>query len=597
LRQHADNDLPSMWRRHMSTALSPAARETALQRLSEETVDVLVIGGGVTGAGTALDAASRGLTVGLLEQRDWSSGTSSRSSKLIHGGLRYLEMLDFALVREALHERGLLVGRLAPYLVHPVPFLYPLRRRVWERLYVGAGIALYDLLAGILGRVGDRGVPLHRHLGRRDLSSAAPSLDPRVAVGAIRYWDARVDDARLVHVLVRTAVGHGALAASRTRVDGHVEENGRVTGVRSVDLESGRRLVVRARHVVSATGVWTEETQSMFGARGLTVRASKGVHIVVPRTAIEGDDGFILQTDKSVLLIIPWPDHWVIGTTDTPWDLLKDNPAASMADVDYVLDHANAVLRRPLTRADILGVYAGLRPLLQRAASVDTDTSKVSREHTVATVRPGLTVVAGGKYTTFRVMAKDAVDHAMRDRSPGDPTKVPESVTDRLPLAGADGFLVRRNQRERIARSHDWDVRRVERLLDRYGSLIDEVIDLIDARPGLGIPLAGAEAYLRADVVYAVTHEGALHLEDVLVHRTRLSYEQADRGTAVAREVAEVMAPVLGWDEAAIDREVEAYLARVNAEREAEGAPDDRTAEEARLKAQEIRPLNDSATS
>jgi glycerol-3-phosphate dehydrogenase len=581
----------------MTTALSPESRTAALRRLSEDTVDVLVVGGGVTGAGAALDAAARGLTVGLLEQRDWSSGTSSRSSKLIHGGLRYLEMLDFALVREALRERGLLVERLAPHLVRPVPFLYPLRRRFWERLYVGAGIALYDVLAGILGRVGGRGVPLHRHLGRRALATAAPSLDPGVAVGAIRYWDARVDDSRLVHVLVRTAVGHGALAATRTRVDGHLEEGGRVTGVRAVDLETGREVVVRARHVVLATGAWTEETQQVFGATGLRVRTSKGVHLVVPRTAIEGDDALILRTEKSVLLIIPWPDHWVIGTTDTLWDLPKDHPAASRADVDYVLDHANAVLRRPLGREDILGVYAGLRPLVRAVGSVGDETARVSREHAVATVRPGLTAVAGGKYTTYRVMAKDVIDHALRDRSPGDATEPPTSVTDRLPLVGADGFVVRRNQRDRIARARNWDVSRVEHLLDRYGSLIDEVLDLVDADPGLGVPLAAADGYLRAEVVYAVTHEGALHLEDVLEHRTRLSYEQADRGTAAAREIAGLMAPLLGWDDAAAEREVAAYLTRVEAERDAERAPDDTAAEEARLKAPDIRPLIDATTS
>jgi glycerol-3-phosphate dehydrogenase len=547
----------------------------------------------VTGAGAALDAASRGLTVGLVEQRDWSSGTSSRSSKLIHGGLRYLEMLDFALVREALRERGLLVERLAPHLVRPVPFLFPLRRRVWERLYVGAGIALYDVLAGVLGRVGGRGLPLHRHLGRRALEAAAPSLRPGVAVGAIRYWDARVDDARLVHVLVRTAVGHGALAATRTWVDGYVEEGGRVAGVQAVDLETGREMTIRARHVVAATGAWTEETQELFGAQGLTVRTSKGIHIVVPRTAIEGDDAFIVKTEKSVLLMIPWPDHWVIGTTDTPWDLPKDHPAASQTDVDYVLAHANAVLRRPLDRADILGVYAGLRPLL-RASSHSGETAKVSREHTVATVRPGLTVIAGGKYTTYRVMAKDVIDHALQDLSAGQATHPPTSVTDRLPLLGADGFAVRRNQRHRIATAHGWDARRVDHLLDRYGSLIDEVLALVDADPDLGAPLAAADAYLRAEVVYAVTHEGALHLEDVLDHRTRLSYEQADRGTAAAREIADLMAPLLGWDGSTADREVAAYLARIAAERDAERAPDDVTAEEARLKAPEIRPLIDA---
>ena len=577
----------------MSTALSPANRTAAIEAMSATSLDVLVIGGGVTGAGAALDAASRGLSVGLLEQRDWASGTSSRASKLVHGGLRYLEMLDFALVREALHERGLLVGRLAPHLVHPVPFLYPIRHRIWERVYIGSGIALYDVLGGLLGRVGGRGVPLHRHLSRKALRRAAPSLRPDAAVGAIRYWDAKVDDARLVQVLVRTAVGHGALAASRTQVTGYLEEDGRVAGVRAVDLETGRELSIRARHVIGATGVWTDQTQELFRTQGLTVRASKGVHIAVPREAIAGEDGFILRTEKSVLFIIPWPTHWVIGTTDTPWDLAKDHPVATSADVDYLLEHANAVLRRPLTREDVLGVYTGLRPLLQPVGVEAGGTTRVSREHTVATVRPGLTVIAGGKYTTYRVMARDVVAMALADRAPGeDPdAPIPASLTEELPLVGADGYLVRWNRRAHLAAHHGWTETRVEHLLDRYGSLVDEVLGLVDGDPDLGRPLEGAPDYLRAEVVYAVTAEGALHLEDVLTRRTRLSYEQADRGTASARPAAELMAGLLGWDDERREREISTYLARVEAERAAEAMPDDTSAERARLQAPEITPF------
>jgi len=578
--------------RPSTTALSRGARDRALERLASEQLDVLVVGGGVTGAGAALDAASRGLSVGLLEQRDWASGTSSRASKLVHGGLRYLEMLDFALVREALHERGLLVGRLAPHLVHPVPFLYPLQHRVWERAYVGAGIALYDVLAGVLGRVGGRGVPLHRHLSHRALARVAPSLRPDAAVGAIRYYDAKVDDARLVEVLVRTAAGHGVAAASRVTVTGYLEEGGRVAGVTAVDLETGRELVVRAHHVIGATGVWTEETQELFRAQGLQVRASKGVHVVVPKDAVAGDDGFILKTEKSVLFIIPWPTHWVIGTTDTPWDLSKDHPVASGADVDYLLEQANGVLRRPLTRDDVMGVYTGLRPLIQPVSSDGSATTKVSREHTTATVRPGLTVIAGGKYTTYRVMARDVVDVALADRAPGDPAGTPPaSITADLPLAGADGYAVRWNQRHRLASARGWSEERVVHLLHRYGALVDELLALVDADPSLGEPLEGAPDYLRAEVVYAATHEGALHLEDVLTRRTRLSYEQADRGTSSARAAADLLAGPLGWSDEQVEEEVSTYLERVAAERAAEVEPDDAAAQRARLRAREIRPL------
>ncbi|MEJ5866421.1 glycerol-3-phosphate dehydrogenase/oxidase [Pseudokineococcus sp. 5B2Z-1] len=590
-----------------STTLSAATRAEALERMSTEQLDVLVVGGGVTGAGAALDAASRGLSVGVLERRDWAAGTSSRASKLIHGGLRYLEMLDFHLVHEALRERGLLVDRLAPHLVHPVPFIFPLEKH-WQRGYIGSGIALYDGMAGVFGRGGGSGkrtVPLHRHLTRAGIQRRFRGFRRDAAVGGIQYWDAKVDDARLVHVLVRTAVGHGALAAARTQVTGYLEEGGRVVGVRAVDLETGRELEVRARHVIGATGVWTDEIQELFRTRGLEVKASKGVHIVVPKDAVDGDSGLILRTEKSVLFVIPWETHWVIGTTDTPWDLDKDHPVATSEDIEYLLEHANAVLTRPLSRDDVMGVYTGLRPLLQPTAKGSlpgeggekggegggdpTTTTKVSREHTVATLRPGLTVVAGGKYTTYRVMARDVVDAALADAAPGDRPAGP-SLTADLPLAGAEGYPVRWAQRHRIAEERGWSLERVEHLLHRYGGDVDEVLELVDADPSLGEPLEGAPHYLRAEALYAATHEGALHLEDVLTRRTRLSYEQADRGTASARAVAGLMAGALGWDDARVEEEVSSYLARVEAERAAEVETDDEAAERRRLEAPDIRP-------
>lgn len=585
-----------------STTLSAATRAEALERMTTEQLDVLVVGGGVTGAGAALDAASRGLSVGVLERRDWAAGTSSRASKLIHGGLRYLEMLDFHLVHEALRERGLLVDRLAPHLVHPVPFIFPLEKQ-WQRFYIGAGIALYDAMAGVLGRTGDgRTVPLHRHMTRSGLHRRFRDFRRDAAVGGIQYWDAKVDDARLVHVLVRTAVGHGALAATRTQVVGYLEEGGRVVGVRAVDLETGRDLEVRARHVIGATGVWTDEIQELFRTRGLEVRASKGVHVVVPKDAIDGDSGLILRTEKSVLFVIPWETHWVIGTTDTPWDLDKDHPVATSEDIDYLLEHANAVLTRQLARDDVMGVYTGLRPLLQPTAKGDlpgeqggkgggdpTTTTKVSREHTVATLRPGLTVVAGGKYTTYRVMARDVVDAALADTAPGDRPAGP-SLTTELPLAGAEGYGVRWAQRHRLASERGWSPERVEHLLHRYGGQVDELLELVDADPSLGEPLEGAPHYLRAEALYAATHEGALHLEDVLTRRTRLSYEQADRGTASARAVADLVAGPLGWDAGRVEEEVSSYLARVEAERAAEVEDDDAAAERRRLEAPDIRP-------
>ncbi len=564
-----------------ASALSPEARDAALDALGRTTasgeLDVLVVGGGIVGAGVALDAVTRGLATGLLEQRDLASGTSSRSSKLVHGGLRYLEMFDFGLVREALEERGLLLTRLAPHLVRPVAFLYPLRS-TWERPYVGAGLVLYDAMAAA-GKY-DTGVPRHRHLFRRQLARIAPDLRTDGLVGAIRYYDAQVDDARLVMSVARTAAGHGAHVATRTKVVGFLREGERVVGVRARDLETGREFSVRARVVVNAAGVWTDEIQEMVGGRGsLNVQASKGIHLVVPRDRIRSEAGFITKTEKSVLFVIPWGRHWIIGTTDTDWNLDKAHPAASRADIDYLLGHVNTMLKEPLDHEDVEGVYAGLRPLLRGARE---PTSKISREHTVVTPVPGLVMIAGGKLTTYRVMAKDAVDVAARSL-----TDVRESITDRVPLLGAQGFETRTNQRVALARAAGLDVGWIDHLLGRYGGLVDELLPMLQERPELAEPLIHAEDYLCGEVVYAVTHEGARHLDDVLTRRTRISIETFDRGVLSAPQVAELMAEQLGWDQDRIDEEVDHYLRRVEAERQSQEKATDQEADEARVQAPE----------
>lgn len=571
-----------------SVALSPENRQAALDAMESTPLDILVIGGGVVGGGAALDAATRGLTVGLVEARDFASGTSSRSSKLIHGGLRYLEMLDFRLVAEALGERSLLLDRLAPHLVHPVPFLYPLKHRVWERFYAGAGVALYDSMALLSGR--SRGVPHHRHLTRRGARRLMPALKKDALVGALHYYDGQVDDARHTMFLSRTAAAYGAHVASRTRVIGLLREGDRVVGATVKDLESGHEFDIRAKQVVNASGVWTDETQSFAGERGqFHVRASKGVHLVVPRDRIRGESGLILRTEKSVLFVIPWGRHWIIGTTDTDWSLSKDHPAASRSDIDYLLDHVNAVLVEPLTHADVEGVYAGLRPLL---AGEDEATSKLSREHAVGTSVKGLVVIAGGKYTTYRIMAKDAIDAAVHGLTTQLDRHAPPSVTEDVPLLGADGYEALWNQRHMIASSSGLGVGRIEHLLHRYGSLISELLDLIVEQPDLAKPLTGADDYLRAEIVYAASHEGARHLDDAIARRTRISIETFDRGVDVANEVAQLMGGVLGWTDAQRDNEVDHYLKRVEAERESQTMPDDETADAARMGAGDVVPVS-----
>jgi glycerol-3-phosphate dehydrogenase len=564
--------------------LSPEGRAEAISRMSgPDELDILVVGGGVVGAGAALDAVTRGLTTAIIDARDWASGTSSRSSKLIHGGLRYLEMLDFGLVRESLHERGLLLQSLAPHLIRPVPFLYPLRHRVWERSYVGAGVLLYDVLSSMGGQ--GRGLPRHRHLTRRQALRLAPCLKKSALTGAVQYWDAQVDDARHTLTLVRTAASYGALAANRVRVVAFERQGERVTGARAVDLETARDFSIRAKQIVNATGVWTDDTQRLADTRGqIHVRASKGVHLVVPRDRLQSSTGIILRTETSVLFVIPWGRHWIIGTTDTDWSLDKAHPAASSRDIDYLLDHVNAVIMSPLTREDVEGVYAGLRPLLHGESD---STSELSREHVVNHPVPGLVVIAGGKYTTYRVMAADAVDEAVR----GMDERVAESCTDRIPLVGADGFAAMWNQRHALAASSGLHVVRIEHLLNRYGSLVGELLELVQREPALAAPLPGADDYLRVEVRYAVTHEGARHLEDVLARRTHISIESWDRGVEAAPVVAELMAGPLGWDDRQRLREIEHYTARVVAERQSQDQPDDATADAARLDAPDIVPV------
>ncbi|WP_330253578.1 glycerol-3-phosphate dehydrogenase [Nocardia sp. NBC_00565] len=555
----------------MSARLDPIYRANALNALGDNEIDVLVIGGGVVGAGAALDAAARGLTVTLVEARDFAAGTSSRSSKLIHGGLRYLEQLDFWLVREALKERGLLLHRLAPHLVRPVSFLLPLRHRVWERAYIGAGVALYDTIGGA------RALPMHRHLSHTRAMALAPALRDDAMVGAIRYFDAQVDDARHTMTIARTAAQHGATVLTRTKVTGLLRDGERVIGAHVTDLETGREYTVRARRVISATGVWTDEMNKMTGVEfPFHVRMSKGVHILVPRERLDLDTGLIMRTEKSVLFVIPWDRHWIIGTTDTDWSLDKNHPVASDADVQYILDHLNAVLREPLTRNDIVGTYAGLRPLLSGTSS---DTATLSREHAVAEPVPGLFVIAGGKYTTYRVMAADVVDAAVK----GLGRAAAPSVTEHLPLLGAVGYQELAADLDSVAQRAGLPAATVEHLLGRYGCAVSDIFELIAAEPELAEPLPGAAEYLAAEAVYAVTHEGALHLDDVLTRRTRISIEAQDRGLLAAPEVAMLIGSRLGWDAADTDREITRYRERVEAELAANKAADDESANAARL--------------
>ena len=538
-------------------ALDPEARRRALDAATSGELDLLVVGGGITGAGTALDAATRGLRVGLVEARDLAAGTSSASSKLIHGGLRYLEMGDIGLVREGLRERELLLTRVAPHLVAPVPFLWPLTGRGWERAYLGAGLLLYDGIGGA------RSVPRHRHLGLGGALAVAPALRRDALVGAVQFHDAAEDDARMVAVVARTAALHGAAIATRVRVTGWR----RPGELDAVDEETGEPLVLRARHVAGAVGAWTDRLRELAGGSSARrIVPSKGIHVFVAGDRIRSDTGLLARTEKSVLFVIPWQGGWLIGDTDTPWAMGPDQqPLATGADVDYLLAKANALLAEPLGRDDVHGVTAGLRPLVASAAR--SDTTRISRKHVIESPAPGLTTIAGGKYTTYRLMAAGLVDAVARALGTGAP-----SVTRDVPLLGAGVAGI---DRAAIAARAKLAAAEIDRLAGRYGDRVEELVALIEAQPELARPLDGGGGHLCAEVVHACTHEGALHLDDVLERRTRLALTARDRGLAAAAPAARLMAGALGWSPDRARREVEACSARVAACRAAEAERDE----------------------
>lgn len=547
-------------------ALNPEYYAQAWRDFGENKYDVVIIGGGSVGAGAALDAATRGLNVALIETRDFAAGTSSRSSKMFHGGLRYLAMLDFRLVAESLRERELNMSTLAPHLVKPLKFLFPLTHRVWERVMMFGGFTLYDLMGGA------KTVPMQKHYTRKGALSVVPALKDDAVVGGIRYYDTLVDDARHTMTVMRTAAEYGATIRTCAQVVGFEKDGERIVGAHLRDTNTGEETTVHGSVFINATGVWNDEIHKLAGVKGkFSVHASKGVHIVVPKDAIDSEAALCFVTEKSVLFVIPWGEYWIVGTTDTDYTEARPDPAPTHKDIAYILDELNTRVRRQVTVDDIVGVYSGLRPLV--AGSSDT-TTKLSRNHAVSRDLPGLVSVAGGKYTTYRVIGKDAVDLAIQDV----PRKVPESITDQTPILGADGYHALKNQVSTLATRHGLPSRVIEHLLGRYGSLYEEVLAPAADNPDLLQPVTGAERYIWAEVLYAVTHEGALHLEDVLVRRLRLAMEYDDRGLAAAEDVAEFIAPYLDWDDETTAAELASYRSRTEAEFAAEKALTDAAA-------------------
>ena len=526
------------------SVLNPEQRNADIEKLKSEEFDILVIGGGVVGSGIALDAAARGLSVALVESDDFAAGTSSRSSKLIHGGLRYLEQFDFKLVREALHEREMMITEQAPHLVKPLSFVYPLHKKYLDRIYVGAGLMLYDLLRGKL-----RAVPWHKHISFGEMRNEARSLNPEIVTGGLVYYDAQVDDARHTVMVARTAMDHGAHIVTGATVTQITRTPERVTG--AVVRVDGHSFNVKSKVVIAAAGIWNEELYQQFGIKpGYKIKMSKGVHIILPKDAIDAKTGIIIKTALSVLFIIPWGNEWLLGTTDTDYTGDREYPLADSIDIDYILNEANKVLLPKIRREQIISTYAGLRPLVSPAK--DSSTTKISREHTVDHPLKGFVSIAGGKYTTYRVMAADAVDAAVKDLD----RKVAKSSTKTIPIIGAAGYKMLIKQIASLAQSYSVSTACVERMLNRYGSLVSDIFQVIAKDPSLAVEVEPGSGYIKAEVLYAVTHEGARTLVDVLARRLRLVMEHADHGLSAARELAELIAPTLGWSEDDINREV-----------------------------------------
>jgi glycerol-3-phosphate dehydrogenase len=541
------------------------AREAALRRLADERWDVLVVGGGIVGTGALLDAASRGLRAALVEQDDIAVGTSSRSSRLIHGGLRYLEHMRFHLVHEALVERSRLL-RLAPHLVRLEPFVFPVYG--WplvHRLFYGAGLVSYDLLGA--ARDGGRS----RHLDADAVARLIPPIRQRgpggaILRGGVAYHDGVEDDARFTLAVARTAVAAGATLLTRVRATGvRASAGGRVEAVAVRDLLGDRTLDVRADAVVDATGVWLGRPGAPLGGSSVPLVPSRGSHLVFPRERLPIGAGMTLRVPGKVLFVIPWPDGWLVGTTDEPDSGPPERPIPTAHEVEGILAALTGVLDLDLGREDVVGAYTGLRPLVGEPGG---DTVRVSREHKVHREANGVVRVSGGKFTTYRIMARDAIDVALEGRS-----GVPPSGTAELALVGAAPRPALARLASELAARTGLEPASVEALVDRHGTEAARVLAL-GSELDLLRPLGPGIRQLEAEVAWAVRHEMALGIDDVLARRMRLAMALPDRGAAIVDRVADIVGRELGWDEAARRRAAAEYLA--NAHREYDvPAPDE----------------------
>lgn len=540
---------------------SAATRRRNLERLPQETWDILVVGGGITGVSIARDAALRGFRTALLEKDDFASGTSSRSSRLAHGGIRYLQNMEFPLVFEALRERDIL-RRIAPHLVRPTPFIYPVYRGKEPPLWqLAAGMWLYDGLALF------RGFRLHRLAGRTRLRAWEPILGQEGLQGGAEYYDAVVHDARLTLAVARAAHRAGAVLVNHAKVTSFLKEDGRVVGVRARAALEGQEVEARARVVVNATGVWGDALMQMDDPHAPRhLRPSKGIHLLVPRERLGHRRAivFFSPRDGRILFLIPWGRFSIIGTTDTEYEGDLDRPYATADDVAYVLEAANAAFpEAALSERDIVSTWAGLRPLVFEGDA--SSTYRLSREHRIFVSPSGLITISGGKLTTAREMARQVVDVAEERLAKAGVYAAGPCRTHLEPLDPAPLPELQRlaDPRGRGRTEAGPAPELIEHLIGRYGSEYRDLLAWMTAEPHLAEPLVPGLPYRWAEVRFALEREMALTLSDLLIRRIPLIYEAPDQGMGIADAVARRMAEALGWEEGRIAEEKEEYRDQV----------------------------------
>ncbi|MGE0884437.1 MAG: glycerol-3-phosphate dehydrogenase/oxidase [Blastocatellales bacterium] len=534
-------------------------RRASLDRFRQEVFDVLIIGGGITGAGLALDAAARGLKTALAEKRDFAAGTSSRSTKLIHGGLRYLEQFDFRLVREALIERAIL-NKIAPQQTEPYPFVIPIyadRRRNYDHpLKMRAGLILYDLLAG------RHNFAKHRKLNREEALKLAPQLDPNGLKGAFLYYDARTNDARLVVEIIKTANEHGAAIANYATVESFLrDESGRITGARLRDELTGEEIDLRAGVVINASGVWMEETIRIDGFNTgklpKSLRPSKGIHLTVSADRLKVGAAWLIPslTGHRFYFVVPWEGRVNIGTTDTDYDDGKDAPEAEADEVLEILKAINSYFPEArLDQSDVISAWAGLRPLITDPNAKDT--TAVSRKEEMFETADGLISLGGGKLTTYRLMAEQGIDLALKRLGKSSNGQ----TTADIPISGGEISRVELETTAReISQHYELPLDITRHIVLTYGSNFDSVFRLMLDDESLRERLVQGLPNVKAEIVYAAQNEMAVTLADALTRRTRLAMLAGESALHCAPVVADLMAKELDWDEEEKTRQMESF--------------------------------------